>query len=148
MNNTLTISGEEIARRAMRTPIQHKVDVIRDVMLQQPQVECPLKHCFTPGLYFRELYMPKGIKAVTKIHKTEHPFVFTKGSLDVWTEEEGWVRINAPYVGITKPGTRRLMVIYEDTIMMTFHPSNETDIEKLEDYLFLDNRKPIEVDCL
>jgi hypothetical protein len=92
----------------------------------------PLTHRFTPGLYCREIFMPKGTLLTSKIHKTEHQFIISKGSVSVWTEDGGVTRLTAPFHGITKPGTRRILYIHEDTIWTTFHPTTETNLEKLE----------------
>lgn len=89
-------------------------------------------HRFTPGLYVREIFMPKGVYVIGKQHKTEHPYVVSKGRAAVWTEEQGVVEIKAPFCGITKPGTRRILYILEDCVWTTFHPTTETDLEKIE----------------
>ena len=33
-----------------------------------------------------------------------------------------WVELTAPYTGITKPGTRRVLYILEDCVWTTYHP--------------------------
>lgn len=110
----------------------HVVDTIQAQLAKLPQLDLPLTHRFTPGLYIREIFMPKGSLVVSKIHKTEHPFVVSHGHAAVWTEETGVVQIKAPYIGITKPGTRRILFIHEDCIWTTFHPTTETDVAKIE----------------
>lgn len=119
------------ALETLDTP-QKRVDFIQHAFGKLPQVETPLVHRFTPGLYVREIFMPKGSIVVSRVHKTEHPFVVTRGRASVWTEEGGVVEICAPHVGITKPGTRRVLLIHEDCQWLTFHPTKETDLEKLQ----------------
>jgi len=85
-------------------------------------VNMPLVHRFTPGMYIREIFMPKGTIVVSRVHRTTHPFVVSKGECDVWCPDRGWQNIKAPYTGITRPGTQRLLLILEDTIWTTFHP--------------------------
>ena len=108
------------------------LEPLRVALLSLPQVGCPLVHRFTPGLYIREIFMPKGTLVVSKIHKTEHPFVVSKGRVSVWTADAGVVHLQAPHCGITKPGTRRLLYMHEDVVWTTFHPTQETDVEKIE----------------
>lgn len=120
----------------MQTPAQKQVDKIKAKFLSMPQVECPLNHHFTPGLYYRELFVPKGTLFVTKIHQTTHPYVIAQGRISVWTEQSGVVRIIAPYHAVTTPGTRRIVYTHTDCVWFTFHPTNETNIEKLEEFLF------------
>jgi hypothetical protein len=95
-----------------------------------PQVEMPLKHTFTPGMYARQIFMPKGTLVISRIHKTEHPYVVTEGRARVWTEDNGVVDIKAPHFGVTKPGTCRVLYIVEDCTWTTFHATDETDPEK------------------
>jgi hypothetical protein len=97
------------------------IDEAEAILVQLPKVECPLKHSFTPGLYIREIFMPAGTLLTSKIHKTEHPFIVSKGKLNVFLDGE-MQYIEAPYMGVTKPGTRRVIYILEDCIWTTFHP--------------------------
>ena len=76
--------------------------------------------------------MPKGLLCTSKIHKTEHQYVVSKGVLKVWSEEMGWELIRAPFIGITKPGARRALHIIEDTVWTTFHPTTLTDLKEIE----------------
>lgn len=76
--------------------------------------------------------MPKGMLVTSKIHKKTHPYFVLIGDVSVLTDE-GVVRIKAPYVGITKAGTKRLLYIHEETVWITVHVTNETDLKKIED---------------
>jgi len=131
----------EMARDAMQTPDQKQVDNMQAVLLKLPQTDCPLTHRFTPNLYTREIFMPKGTLIISKIHKTEHPFVIVKGKVSVWVEEIGTVTYTAPYVGITKPGTRRVLYIHEDCSWLTFHATDKTTPEEVEADVIYDPKK-------
>ncbi len=115
----------------------HQVDRLQAACAQLPQTEMPLTHLFTPGLYAREIFVPKGTLVVTKIHKKEHPFVILAGSANIWTADSGVVTLSAPYVGVTKAGTRRVLLTTEDCRWITFHPTMETDLDKLEEELIV-----------
>lgn len=105
-----------------------KIDKLEAELLANfPVVDCPLTHRFTPGLYTREIFMPAGTLITSKIHKTEHPFVILSGVVKVWTEDEGVVELSAGHVGITKPGTRRILYIVSDCRWATFHPLTEAE---------------------
>ena len=88
----------------------------------------PLKHHFEGGLYTREIFMPKGQLISTGIHKKEHPYFILKGDISVLTSE-GIKRIKAPHNGITKPGTKRLIYMHEDSIWITVHATDKTTVE-------------------
>jgi len=92
---------------------------------------CPIKHSFVDGAYVREIFMPKGMSFVTKIHAKTHPYFVMKGSVSVYVNGET-VKIDAPYHGITKAGTQRFLCTHEDTIWITVHVTDETDIEKIK----------------
>ncbi len=110
-------------------------DRLQSALEKHPKVECPVTHRFTPGLYIRELHVPHGTLVITKIHKTEHPFVVSQGKLRVLTEKGGCEIIEAPHTGITKPGTRRIALAIEDVIWTTFHPTALTDVDEIEDLI-------------
>lgn len=126
-----------------------RFDALEAEMAQHKQVRLPLRHLFTPGLYIREAFLPAGTCCTSKIHKTEHPFVISMGRVTVWSGIPGEEpqEFGAPYTGITKPGTRRVIHAHEDTIWSTFHPTNETDVKKIEHELIFihDNHLPFSV---
>ena len=105
---------------------------------------CPLKHIFTDGLYIREMTGLKGRIVVTKIHKTTHPFFVLKGDVSILTEK-GEERIKAPYFGITQAGTKRIGYFHEDTIWITVHATEETDLEKIEDIVIAETYEDLPV---
>lgn len=110
----------------------------------QGQDVAPVTHRFTPGLYIREIFMRKSLVVSSHIHKTEHPFVVSQGKLLVYREDQNKsALIEAPHTGITKPGTRRLLVILEDTIWTTFHPTKETDVGVIEDQILVKYENPL-----
>lgn len=101
-----------------------------------PVVELPVAHQFTPGLYGRLIFMPAGTLLTSKIHNTEHQYVVLEGRVSVWIEGVGIQHIEAPFVGVTKPGTRRVLYIHEDCKWMTFHPlveGEEGDVARIEE---------------
>jgi hypothetical protein len=122
----------DLIAHAMDTPVQHRVDALLERCKMEPQVVMPLTHEFTPGLYIRTIVMPKGTFVISKFHKTEHPFVITRGKVEVWTEGQGTKMLTAPHRGITKPGTRRMLVMHEETEWTTFHPTTKTDLAEIE----------------
>ena len=99
---------------------------------------CPLKHTFADGCYIREITMPKGMLVTSKIHKVMHPYFVLKGDCSVLTDE-GIVRIKAPHSGITMPGTKRLLYMHEETIWITVHVTQETDLKKIEEEIIAKN---------
>lgn len=89
-------------------------------------------HHFTPGLYIRDLFLPASSLLATKTHKTQHPFMLTRGEVLVYGSMDGPQHLIAPHFGITKVGSRRLFYAVKDSIWMTFHPTNFTSVDEIE----------------
>lgn len=106
-----------------------------------PAVETPHYDHFTPGLYMREFHAPAGTLLTSKIHKTEHPYIISKGMVSVYDGEKV-VLLCAPHHGVTKPGTRRVIYVHEDLVWTTahFNPDNET-VEQIEERI-IEKRVP------
>lgn len=102
---------------------------------------CPLKHSFADGIYVREIFLPKGVLVVGKIHKHEHPNFILKGEVTVFTESGGCERIKAPCSMISPAGTKRAVLAKEDTVWVTVHsnPTNTQDLKELEDLIIAKN---------
>lgn len=114
-------------------------------MSQMDVIDLEIVHRFTPGIYVRQCNIPKGTIAVTKRHKTEHPFVVSQGRVSVWTPDKGVVDICAPFTGVTKPGTQRVILAYTDTIWTTFHATSETDLDLIESEVIEKTELPLEI---
>lgn len=96
---------------------------------------CPLKHTFAPGVYVREIFIPKGTVVVGKIHKHSHPNFLMSGEVVVVTESGGRENLKAPMSMISKAGTKRIVFAVEDTVWITVHATDEVDLLKIEDHV-------------
>lgn len=94
------------------------------------------KHHFSPGIYMRELSIPKGTVLTGKIHKTAHLNILSQGKLTVWTED-GMKTLSASTVILSQPGIKRVGFAHEDSVWITVHHNSdgEMDVEKLESKL-------------
>ncbi len=111
----------------MELQINDRIDELEDVLIRNfPIVDCPVTHRFVPGMYIREIFMPKDTVVTSLIHKTTHPFFILQGKVSVVSENDGEQLLEAPYVGITTPNTRRVLRIHESCIWITCHV---TDIQ-------------------
>lgn len=98
----------------------------------------PLVHTFGDGVYVRQLTVPPETLTVTKIHGKTHPFFLLKGTISILTEN-GIKKLTAPYSGITKAGTKRIIWHHDEVVFTTVHVTNETDLDKIEDELIVKN---------
>jgi hypothetical protein len=118
------------------------LDVLEAKLAELSQIECPVTHRFTPNLYIREIFMPAGTLVTSAKHLTCHPFVVSKGDVSVYEEGREVGRYQAPYTGITQPGTRRLLYNHEDTIWTTFHVTDKTNPDEIGDEI-IETKNPL-----
>lgn len=104
---------------------------LEEEILKLPQVELPIQHHFSCGMYAREMRIPKGTVLTGAIHKTQHMCVLAHGDISVMVEG-GVKRIKAPCLLISEPGIKRAGYAHEDSTWITFHATDETNIEALE----------------
>lgn len=144
MNLRLAVK-QAIQIQAKELDAREKLRQLEEACRLEPQIDCPLNHTFAPGLYAREIFVPKDTIVVTKIHKLDHFTFVLKGDCSVY--QNGDVkRVKAPCMFLTKAGTKRAVYVHEDTVWTTVHhnPDNETDLEKIEDFVIAKNYKELE----
>jgi hypothetical protein len=109
--------------------IRQRVERLEESMRALPQVECPVRNLFAPGVYVREMTVPAGITATGAVHKTEHMTIIDG---HCWlTTDDGVSEFQGRNVIVSKPGTKRATHAVTETIVTTIHPTDETDEEKL-----------------
>jgi hypothetical protein len=124
------------------------IDRLESEINEHEPANCPVYHIFTPMLYTRQIFMPEGTLIVSKIHKYQPPFIISQGIAHVKVNDGEWQKLEAPYTGITEPGTRRVLYIEKDCIWSTFHvssivPEDDTEeglqraVKKIEDVIIM-----------
>lgn len=98
-----------------------------------PEVNCPLQHDFAPGVYMRTIFIPAGVCIVGKIHRHRHGNILSQGHVRVFTEGGGVEELKGPLTMVSEPGTKRAVHALTDTVWTTIHPTDETDLEKIEE---------------
>ena len=127
---TSAISASRKVSRETLVEIEHQIAAQHNATFGD---NCfPLEHHHLDGMYVRRIFMPAGFILTSKIHKKTHPYFIMQGEVEVLTEE-GLKRIKGPYFGITKAGTKRVILTHTDTIWFTCHATEETDLKKIED---------------
>ena len=115
-----------------QSSMREKVFKAEALMLQMPQRELEVKHYFSQGVYARELYIPKDTILVGKLHKYKQLNILSKGDISVLIDEEV-KRIQAPFTVVSPAGTKRIAYTHEDSVWLTIHGTEETDIDLIED---------------
>lgn len=119
---------------------REKAERLEAAMLALPQADCPVHHYFAPGLYAREMTIPKGVTVTGAIHKTEHLIVVSMGLLRVSTEG-GWRDVAAGETIVCKPGMKNAVHALETSRWTNFlpNPENITDTDRLTE-LFTESK--------
>lgn len=112
-------------------PTLEQIQALESVMRDMPQVEIPVTHHFAPGLYAREITIPAGVCVVGKLHRHTHLIQLVKGEVEIRTDA-GMQRLVGPAMWSSQAGTKRAILAIEDATLITFHVTNETDMEAIE----------------
>ena len=109
---------------------QDDIIKLQSLMLKGDTVDLNVKHHFSEGLYARELFIPAGVCLVGALHKTTHLYMVVKGRCKV-SSQFGNLDIEAPFMGETIPGTKRVIYAETDCVWIGFHPTNLTDVDEI-----------------
>lgn len=101
-------------------------------MLEEKQVECPVVHRFSPGIYTREVTIPAGSFAIGHHQNFEHTNIMLKGRVTVLNDDGSTTELTAPMFFVGKPG-RKIGYIHEEIVWLNVYATDETNIGKLEE---------------
>ena len=119
-----------------------KIRRAETAMREMPQVELETKHYFADGMYAREVFRPAGTFIIGKVHKREHFYIVTKGAVQV-ASADGLQIYEAPAVVVSKPGTKRAVLALEDSVCMTVHRTDNTDLDAIEKELIEEDQRTL-----
>lgn len=117
-----------------RVPTREQIEALQTEVLKLPQVEPVTEHYFADGMYCRTVFRPAGTLVIGKIHKKEHFFALISGELTAWTEA-GMKRMVAPFVWVSKPGTKRVTYAHTDATVLTVHQVSSQNLDEIEEEL-------------
>ncbi len=89
-------------------------------------------HHFAPGLYARQFDLKAGEVLIGKIHKFDHLAMLVCGEMAI-ADEFGVQRVKGPLLFNSKRGAKRAGYALTDATFITFHPTDETDVAKIEE---------------
>ncbi len=107
-----------------------------EVLLSEANtIDLPVKEEFEKDTYVRTIFIPAYTILTSRIHKYEHIYIVKEGMCSVFTAGKGIEHIRAPYMGVTMPFTRRMIVTYEDVVWTTYHEYNGRNRDDMIDIL-------------
>ena len=115
-------------------PTREQIGALQDAISQMPQAEPITEHYFADGMYCRKVFRTAGTLVVGKVHKKEHFFILVDGDMTIWTEA-GMQRVQAPFVWVSQPGTKRVTLAHTDATAITVHKVNSKNLDEIEDEL-------------
>lgn len=132
---------------------QREIQELVKTLADYEQVEMPVTHHFSPGVYIRELFIPAGVFLIGHEHKDKCLNIVLSGSIRVMIEGK-IATIKAPYTFESGPGVTKVGYAEEDTRWLTIHPNpdNETNIARIEEKIlnlspeFLSEKGDLDID--
>jgi hypothetical protein len=127
------------------------IERIESAMLEMEQVDCPVIHTFGPGIYIRQVLIPRGTFAIGHKQKMNHMNIFLQGQMLIPSGNGEPKVITAPMMFTASP-ERKIGYALADIVWLNIYPSNETDVsvleetflEKSETWIAYDKQKQLE----
>ena len=108
------------------------IGVIAHELAGMPQKPAPVTHRFAPGVYLREIFMEADSIVIGRVHKTRHFNVLLTGACLIVHADGSREELRAPMTFVSEAGVQKVLYILEDMQWQTIHPTDETDMEKLD----------------
>jgi len=109
------------------------IEELKQLGQNVPQVVMPTLHFLVDGMYVRQIRIPAHTAFVGRKHKKFHYFMCLAGGAWVTAEGSEPANIKAGMVLLCRPGEQRIGVTYDETIFVTVHRTDETQLGSIED---------------
>ncbi len=109
------------------------LDKVEAEMERMGTTEFETSGFFVGGMYVKTVVIPAGSYLTSRVHKTNHPFILSQGSMIIYTQDGGEMRVDAPYIDITLAGTRRFAMAETDCLWTCVHRTDKTTHEEVEE---------------
>lgn len=127
---TYRIENDEVVRST-----RDKILSAEQYLATLPQADIPIKHTFAHGTYAREIMIPSGVCCTGKVHKYDDLNIVPYGHMQVLTED-GFKEVKGPCTFTGCAGVKKIGYAIEDTLWITIHATEETDLDIIESTLF------------
>lgn len=111
----------------------NKVLAFEKLVRQYPQIDLKVTNYFSHGIYARQIDIPAGIILTGEIHKYSNLNILIKGKIKVSIADEIEL-IEAPYIIISPPGTKRIAQAITDCTWITIHGTFSTNLDDIREY--------------
>lgn len=116
-------------------PMRDRIFALEAEMKKLPQLEIPVTHYFSHGVYARQIVVPSGALITGVIHKQPQINILSFGTMCV-TVDEDVCEVSAPYTVVSPPGVKRAAIAVTDCVWTTIVHTFLTDVDKIEKEFF------------
>ncbi len=103
------------------------------MLTMEQQIDIPVEHIFSAGVYIRQIVIPAGTLIMGKRHRYECCNILLKGTLLVYVDEDKPpVPMSGPVIFTTPPGTKKFAYCKEEAVFLNIIPTKETDPDEIE----------------
>jgi quercetin dioxygenase-like cupin family protein len=134
--------NEIIEQLNANVPNKEQIDRLQKEISKMPQASVVTEHYFSDGMYCRKVFRSAGTLIVGKVHKKEHFFLCAKGEIIAWTEK-GMKKLVAGDIIECKVGTKRVTLATMDSIGVTVHRTDKTNLDDIEAELIEPDEKAL-----
>lgn len=115
-----------------KVPSKEQIERLQLEVSKMPQADGMVtEHFFSNGMYSRKLFRKAGTLIVGKVHKHDHLFICAMGEIIAWTEN-GMKKLGPGDIIESKAGTKRVTLATVDSIGITVHKTDKTDLDEIE----------------
>lgn len=117
---------------------------LEEELKKLPQIDLPVNHTFSGGVYIREMHIPKGIFIIGKRHRHETCNILLKGTLSVFLDDgknRPVSKVSGPLILTSEPMTRKIAFCHEDAVFLNIHPTEERDLDKIESHFIISEQE-------
>jgi hypothetical protein len=117
--------------------VRDKILSAEQFLATLPQVEIPVDHKFSDGLYSRKILIPAGTCVTGKVHRKGDISIVQYGRMMVLTED-GFKEIVGPCDFVGTPGVKKIGYAVEDTLWINVIAANSTDLDSIVEEVFIE----------
>ena len=116
-------------------PMRSQIIEIEAAMKKLPQIEIPVRHFLSHGIYAREITVPQGALITGVIHKQPQVNILSYGAMRVSIDED-IEEISASHTVVSAPGVKRIAYALTDCVWTTIVHTFLTDVAQIEKEFF------------
>ena len=111
---------------------------------KQEQVDIPVTHTFSGGVYIRQIVIPKGVLIIGKRHRYETCNMILSGKIAMYVgPSEPPLIMDGAFQFTSGPNVKKILYCMEDAVFATIHPTKETNVAKIEQEFIIPEKEYI-----